>query len=230
MGPYLTCLLDVGELPNLGGGEVSGECTVENFELGANRAGVAGSGSRGSSSGGQSGSKNESKDSLGDTESAKSKDKDNSRGGFAGRSNRPSEVASRGGDGPRTGEKVVQEVPEELAQSRYFKLARSTAAAGSGGRRRFIASQGIAGVIALEKEKLERRQGRIRTLAAANAEKSKSKKLVIKPQERKVAEASSEEGWSFGQFFRIVLIVMMIVAIVLFIGGQVFQISKGMDK
>ena len=58
----------------------------------------------------------------------------------------------------------------------------------------------------------------------------KNKRLILTPPEKK--QDSKEEGfeWNFGQYLKFALILAIIIAIVLFIGGQILQISKSMEK
>ncbi len=58
----------------------------------------------------------------------------------------------------------------------------------------------------------------------------KSKKFIMKAPERKVANADDDKPWSFSEYFKYGLIILIIVAIVLFLLGQMAQISKSMEK
>lgn len=240
MGPdnsYLQCLLDVGELPSLGGGEISGECNVQAFAPGAVRPdGFAPSGQGGDLANRDRGSSRRGRDGSRGAGEETGSGGDGSSGGGGGRNlgtigARGFDQGTRGSDSSSRSNQTIAEAPEELARTRFINTSGTSMEGASSGNRRFIPVQGIAGVLAREREQIERRQNRIRSVASVDGGAlSRDKKLIVPKQERKIAEATQETAWSFGRFFRIAIIIMMIVAIVLFIGGQILSISKGMEK
>ena len=58
----------------------------------------------------------------------------------------------------------------------------------------------------------------------------KAKKLIIKPPERKVASTDDDKPWSFAEYLKYGLIIIIVVALLLFLFGQMAQISKSMEK
>lgn len=230
MGAYLTCLIDVGELPNLGSGS-EGQCDseYENFTIGEGRPPVPGNGGP-NSPGGPNDKDNpprrpdpsDSSGGGGSGPAGRNRLADSSRMGF--------QTKGTGADGAASSKEIRQEVPEELAQTTYFR-AQTRISTEAQGRVKRIPATGVTGLLKQEKEKREREQARTSTIdSGSDPLSTKSKKFIVKTPERKVASETEDEPWNIGRILRWALILLLILAIILFIGGQVLQISKSMEK
>jgi hypothetical protein len=221
MGPYLECLLDVGELPALGG-QVTGECVNPfgpgnsddpnnpnkrrrpgsgNEVAGRERSGGGGSGSAATSGG----------------------------GGRAGR-NRGFAVGGQGSaDGAGSGSGTGQ-IVEPLPQSSFFRLRSNNSsnvpqAAGSGVN---AITAEARGRVNRPKTQEERVFSAGQLDMAENGQKTK--RLIVSPPERKPTAEDDSIEWNFGQYIKFALILAIIIAIVLFVAGQVSSITKSMEK
>lgn len=225
MGAYLECLLDVGELPTIGGSGDSGICNTR-FEPGTFTGGrppIA--------------NKNRGQNERAETVTnpsgrERSSGRDPSASGRGGSSrDRPFAIGSqRGADGGGLGgdKKIVEKLPE----SQFFGGRRSSSSSLSNSSQSKLGQQGRTAVIPLvgQDSKDEKEKSVKISQEEFNGSPSQAKKLLIKPVERKVAAADEDPPWSFAQYIKIALIIVIIVAIVLFLGGQVLQISKSMEK
>lgn len=229
MGAYLQCLLDVGELPNLSavGGEGLCDEDFKPFTIAGGRppGGQPGS-NRGDGQRPQESQSNSNRDSSGGGSVA-------SAGSRNGGARRPDfNYRQRGADGATSLEeqRVVAEAP---GATRYFRVV-NVDPSGSNvyGRGKRIKAKGVAGLLAREREKLKKRQERVRKVAQIEegGVLRKAKKHVVTPPKPKPTVDVEIEPWSFGKLFRTFIIIALIVAIVLFIGGQAMQISKSMEK
>ena len=226
MGPYLECLLDVGELPAIGG-EMSGECSnsYKPMRSGGPNHGQSGSPNLKDPNGKPTKNKTGSKGSSDETSSSAS----NSGGAGGGRQNQGFKIGGhRGADGA-PGDSGGQVMTEKLPESKYFKFR-------SSGSSSIRLQQPLAtglGNLPAEKQNLKRKENasfKAGTIDQSGDGTGKPQRLVITPPERKVAAEEPDVPWSFGRFVKFALILLIVVAIVLFLGGQVAQISKSMEK
>jgi hypothetical protein len=232
-GDYLTCLLETGELPALGGDSgQSGTCgsNYKEFSIAEGRP-LIGSAISGDEGGGADGGGGSSADSSsGSSESyagagggttvqrisnssfvsSPKRYRVRSRGAGAG-------GAGAGGDGEatNTGSTTVTALSGyESGKSIRIPIRRSEGY--SGGRRG-------------EEDKKE--DGKIAGAATANNAAERKGPVLIRI-DRKVASEMKEvdiEEFTFGKFFRYLIIAAIVIAIVLFIGGQMLQVSKSME-
>lgn len=231
MGPYLECLLDVGELPSLGNGAGDGECATQfqPFSAGANANGNPPR-PLSSNGGGNDGGGNPQNSALNSNGSGSGGGTSNSAVNSSRGRNRGFPIGGgQGADGAGRG-KGDEVIVEKLPESRFLKLR-----SGGGGSvvvQQRIPAVGIAGSIAQERAKQQSREtAPVKVGAFDESEiQSKGKKLLIKPTERKTASEEEDRPWTFGEYFKFAIILMIIVAIVLFLAGQVAQISKSMEK
>ena len=228
MGSYVTCLIDVGELPNLGAG-TEGECDsrYENFTIGEGRQPIPG--------GGYNPSNPNDPNNPPRRNPPNSSTSGSSGGGGTGRNRLSSsslgfQTKGTGADGAAGTKEIRTELPEELAQTTYFR-SQSRINVETQGRQKRITATGVTGLLKAEKEKQDRENARVRVVdSGANAPQSKSKKFQVKTPERKVAATEDDEPWNIGKILRWSLIILLILAILLFVGGQVLQITKSMEK
>ncbi|WP_291516141.1 hypothetical protein [Bdellovibrio sp. ArHS] len=234
MGKYVACLLEYGELPSLGSDTPSvvdedSECDKK-FQPGTLSGGRPpnGNGSDGSS-GSNSANKNSSSGSSSDGSSGGSggtyAGSASRRGGssYMGRGRRPSSGVETGGNSAQAGGKVVEIALDNGGNGGFFRSS-------NGGR--YIAPQrkrmsvGISGLTETERKKLEKKAdgtgGRIVTGESFNPP---PKKTLVKKPEVKTA-VQEEAPMTIGNFIRYLFIAALVIALVIFIGGQALQMSK----
>ncbi|MNL36311.1 hypothetical protein D3C87_1583850 [compost metagenome] len=56
------------------------------------------------------------------------------------------------------------------------------------------------------------------------------KKMAVKKPEPKTQVEAEESGFTIGNFIRIIFIAALVIALVIFIGGQALQMSKSFEK
>jgi len=233
MGQYLECLLDVGELPTIAGSSESGECNskFQNFSVTGGRPPVA------SSSGGlikSDQNKANQNPSSGPTAGGGNSDTDNAALANRARSRSGSGAfpvgKPTGSDGSQNASGNSNEIKEKLPESKFMKLRSSRGSiiesnipvSRTGLNQSFVMNRRQTSVQA---EKIEQ--------LALNEEvgpENKSKKFIVRPPERKVSSVEEDSSWSFSEYFKYGLIILIVVALVLFLGGQLLQISKSMEK
>jgi hypothetical protein len=231
MGQYVECLLDVGELPTTGGGSESGECNsrFRSFSVADGRPPINANGS--------SQDKNNSQNRRSPPQASSSTNGDSSSSGAManrarGRSGTtPFPVGSRAGsDSGLTSNNASNAIVEKLPESQYYKNR-------SSGSSPFVAGPMITRnglnqsfVVSKKQNSSQVEQPEKLPLHEEVGQEPKSKKFVMKAPERKVASADDDKPWSFSEYFKYGLIILIIVAIVLFLLGQIAQISKSMEK
>lgn len=224
MGEYLQCLLDYGELPTMGSVGVEGEC-AQSFKPF-------------SGSGGRPPLKAKNKNSSAGINGEQNFDNDKSQGkkayftsGSAGRSRSMVVSGGAGADG-KSGSASEKQIIEKLPDSQFEKFRtkeKSTVISQN------VVMQSQGGIaISSSRREIVREQEKYVKLKPGEVESNeandKNKRLIITPAEKK--QEVKEEGfdWNFGQFLKFALILAIIIAIVLFVGGQILQISKSMEK
>jgi hypothetical protein len=226
MGEYLGCLLDKGVLPKLNSEDDS---CADSFKLSANNP-------YSKSSGGGSGKPNGGSKDGAQKKPSEVQEMSDSRSGSAGG---PRIVGSRSGsrftsskgaDNGSSGESKASQVPVPLAESKFYKVTNIGSTSYSYGK--VLRVTGLTGLLAAEREKIKKREAKISKAGAMESgdDRSQNKKMVVKAPTRKVAEEEQAQPMTFGKLFRIFLILIIIVAIVVFIGGQAMQISKSWEK
>lgn len=233
MGAYLQCLLDVGELPALGWDASEGVCNAEFEPLGVNGRPPITTNPRNPSPRPSDGEDPKDPAARGNTNASSGQGNSSSGSGRRAAGSSIKLGSSGGGtDGASEGSDKMKKIPVELEDTRYFRVSRDTGNQLDGQGRR-VKAVGITGLLQSEKDKIDREQARIQRLGAFEdmGAEGKAKKMRVKPpSERKVASEDDSSPWTFGKFIRLALILMLIIAIILFLGGQALQISKGMDS
>lgn len=225
VGEYVECLLDQSELPGLGGPSGIKECDFNNPFEDVNN------------------SKNNANKNAANSNKNKSSDTDSNSGKGSGRSGqilvRPNGQQSRirvGGldnDGENGKTTVVEEAKTRDSAMGYLRINKAASSVryslNSGSRVR-----GLNGLLEAEREKLKKREEKISKVANLGEEVGDAKagkKLSVNDQIRRRQERDVElEGFSLGKFFRLFLIIAIAIALILFVGGQLAQISKSMEK
>ncbi|WP_374076400.1 hypothetical protein [Bdellovibrio bacteriovorus] len=235
MGKYVGCLLEYGELPSFGseaGSPVDEDSECEKrFQKGSATAGRPPiNGGSGGSSGGKGSSKNgggsDSSDSSGG----------GSSGTYAGSSSRGGSryVASRrrpsrgmeSGDSAGGG-KVVEIALESGGNNGFFRGSNGRNYVGPNRKRMAVA---ITGLTEAERKKLEKKaEGTSHIMSAGEGLQPPPKKIAVKPPEKKVP-VEELPPMTIGNFIRYLFIAGIIIALVIFIGGQALQMSKSGEK
>ncbi len=229
MGQYLECLLDRGELPTVGGeAPEGGECTskFQPFTLTGGRPPV----------GGKNGNPDENDpDSNRAGQGASASENGGSGGGSSGGSRGRSRTlavgknARGGADGPGA-ELGDNQTMEKLPESSFYKTRTSRSYSIGSTQSTSENRQGLTVPLNRVKGKDEAERSVQIPNEVQESTPRPVKRMLITPPERKVAVEEKDFEWSFGQYLKIAMIIIIIVAIVLFLGGQILQISKSMEK
>lgn len=221
-GDYLTCLLETGELPSIGGtpGD-SGTCNqfFEAFSLKNGRPSNAlGKGSSDKRSTANASGLNRSGARREGTVARSSGGGSNWNGSSnSGNNNRLADSSDTGGGGgaAKTGN-------TSISSGGGYSSKMSKSGGGEGGRQ----LDGRVGIIV--KKEAEAKKGYAPSTARNDVMTHSPKRVRLK-EARKPAEARADEPMTFGNFIRILIMAALIIALVVVIGGQVLQATKGMD-
>ncbi|WP_413582980.1 hypothetical protein [Bdellovibrio sp. HCB288] len=231
-GDYLACLLETGELPKLGQ-ESDMECKFS-FQN------VSGEFKNNPSSANSNSSNSESSSKDAEKSKSSSSSSSGSSGGstYAGSQsrNRGSNYISRSrtpssgidGSGQQSG-KVVEIALEGGGAGGYFQSNNGGYSVQVGRR---VASVPITGLTDDERKKLEKKAnaGSKTTAVQSDGFAPQKKKIAVKKPEPKIDLPKEEEAVTFGNFIRWLFIAALIIALVIFLGGQALQFSKSGEK
>lgn len=233
MGKYVGCLLEYGELPTLGNATPAGpdedsECDKK-FQAASMTGGRPPNGNN-SNGDGSSGSKDSKGSNSSDSGSSSSKGTyagSDSRGGssYIGNGRRaPRGVESRGDT--RDG-KVIEITADFGPENGYFKSSSGPAYTRPA---RKTSSVGLSGLTEEERKKLEKKaEGSSKTLSTGEGLAIPAKKIAVKKPEPK-PQIEEDKPFTIGNFIRYLFIAALVIALVIFIGGQALQMSKNMEK
>lgn len=229
MGKYTACLLEYGELPTLGttaGSQVEddSECN-KRFEGGTLSAGRP---PRADGAGSSSGSTR-------NTNANRSNSSPSSNSSYAGSASRGGSSnininrrPSAGVEGStRKSGKVIEIAVEGGGSSGFF--------GNSGGNRyaipqRKTSSIAITGLSEAEKKELEKKaEGTAGMIVTSDTVRKERKKIGLKPPPPPVVY-EEEKPFTIGNFIRYLFIAALVIALVIFIGGQALQMSKSGEK
>lgn len=240
-GDYLACLLETGELPSLGAADGSqGVCGAlfQKFDPASGKpltlAGGPGGSSGTGSSGGSSQSSQSSRGTSDTTDSSKTRA--SSSGGAASGSSGSGRRSSGGsgggggigGDGDWGQGEKSRQLYTGSQESSIPSAALTGRGQGSGGRSQFLdgdfyVDRRPAPPDASENKIAVKRKGEGST-------KSLDRMKVVRKPASADAVIGDDEPWSFGTYLRFLIIAAIVVALVLLIGGQAMQITRGMDS
>lgn len=244
-GGYVSCLLELGEIP----GRSGGVCQMSDFNLSDGKIAMDGSVGEGGA-GGASGGANQGEES---SSQANNQQSDSQKPESGGESNsgggRDEAMVTGGGSSPsrpigslrNTGRQAS--TPDGEVEDRKESISappsiigqptstRVGTVARSSNRKTPLSGFGYWGQEANEREKEDRP-------AVASVSSKKESEDSLKPRKAKVdvnrAPAQELEqdgsGFSFGSLLRFLLIGGIIVAIVVFFGGQIIQVTKSWEK
>lgn len=243
-GDYFLCLIEVGELPSMGGSNAAGECNsqYQAFDWSTGRPPITGSSGGTNTSGGfnpnsTSGSSGNSAGSTnsGGSSGAASDAADTSRNSGngartrinSGINNDGSYAKQAGGSSGKEDSKKKIKVDDGVGIPSWAVNQNKGAAAGRPER------MAVNRKYQLEDEARQVR-GQERTNIAikkksSQDEEARSKKMKVRDRKTASVEATDSDGFSFGRLLRMLIILGIVVAIVVFFGSQALQISKDSD-
>lgn len=238
MGKYTACLLEYGELPSFGtqnpsAVEEDSECNKKFSEasLAGGRPPVN-SGKNGDDSSGKSKSQggnsdNSSSDSSSGSGGSTYAGSSSRRGGsYINQRRRPSSGIE--GDSRAANGKIVEIALDSGANGGFFRSSNNSSRYIGPGRK--INSIGITGLTDEEKKKLAKKaDGVSKTIVTGDGIAQPPKKTIVKKPEAK-AVIEEEKPLTIGNFIRYLFIACLIIALVIFIGGQALQMSKSLEK
>lgn len=222
IGDYVYCLLDEGELPGLGGEESVEECD-KGFDAWtvANGRPASENGNNGSNSGRYNGSSGRA--GAGDIVSAQ-------------RRGRRGSALGEGFDNGGGGRNNVIDLGSAGSNSQRTNRFYTSYGSGPSGPQKVVQSYGLTGLMAREAARIQKREEKITTIARADTPqgfvKGRNKKFPIEVQKSR-GPADSDFGntsFQWGEWLRSLLIIVIIIVLVLFVAGQMMQISKSMEK
>lgn len=214
-GEYLACLIETGELPNLGA-PTSADCdaSFERFTFAAGRPARSGGANRSASA------------RTGKPRSEQAADGEGARGSSsrpAGRVARTSVATdSFGSNSGRSAEKERAGYTGSGASSSRGTSGAYDEVAGRENRQLATASE-TAQMVGAQKDKQQKTK---MSPMSNDPLRDKRAKVKLEPKREVAAE---EDSFSIGDFLRYLLIIGIILAIVIFVGGQVLQVSKEWD-
>jgi hypothetical protein len=235
IGEYIYCLLDESELPSLGGEGSVSECQSEFAEY-------------------TFASGRPPRNADGDSDGS-SADRDAASGGRS-RLNRASAAGDSSGAGGNSigrNRRSVMNLGSGFDNGNAAAGSKQTDLTGQfagskNNRGSFISRRrteinpksaayvGITGYIEQEQEKIKKREEKVRSVGKASEiaggfSRGKSRLVTSEIKQEKRPDINLSDGdWSFGDMFRMLFIIVIIIALVLFVASQVMQISKAMEK
>ncbi len=232
-GDYLACLLETGELPNLGSTNSQGTCGAlfQPFDInnGQGLAGGGGAGGAGVGSTSQTNGRGQNEaNSGGSAGGTLTRAGGGSNGGSGAGSNGSSFSIGIGqsGGGGTAGQKAALYTGSD--ESSIPSSALSGRGTTQTTRQRFLDESFI-----VERRPAAVDSGNVRIPVRAKdvAGATKNDRIQVK---RKIASrgefGKEDEAWTFGTYLRILIIAAIVIALLLLIGGQALQISQGMES
>lgn len=227
LGDYTACLLQTGELPSLGDDDSKSAlsdqgCNTQfapaSLENGRPPKGSANTNANNSDAKKKSSSEGSSGNGSGGTSA--------STGG--GHYYGPGRVrGNRSGDSSGASKKVVEIALDNGGAGGFFH---SNVAGSAAYRQQRSMSIPLSGLTEAEKKKLAKKPPPSTRIIASDGVGNPPKKLTVKKPEKKAEAPPEDEPFTIGNFMRMLFIIAIILAIVIFVGGQVLQMSKSYDK
>lgn len=238
IGQYVECLLDQGELPGLGGENGVQDCSYSEV------TGINSSVSLGGSS------SNNSKPNTNNTNSENNESTNSENKNPALRPSPSNQTSQRGSDrnnAPYSTNRISlgqvdNQSTKEGTQNEELNSSSSRNSFSSNFQRRqnrIIRIRGLAGELAEEelnqKSKRNSERKKIKELEVnsdGNPEiTNRAKKLKVDTSTKKDKPSETDYGsWSFSKYFRFLIILIVIIAILWFVVLQVAQITRSMEK
>ena len=224
-GDYLACLLETGELPSIGG-EGNGICNAlfEGFTIDNGRPLVGAGFQRGGSASSSKKDEETSKSTKSDSEGGGGSRyiAKNSGGGGGGVRSRGS---SRSGGEFEGGSKKPK---NNYTGSSNVSIPPTTFAGGGGRGSEYNTYSGIDSYVERRRVDEKEETNKI-AMKASNTAAKDPQRLRVNRQVATIKQDKPESEFTIGNFLRIMLILAIIIALIVFLGGQALQISKSMD-
>ncbi len=225
-GDYLACLLELGELPALGGSS-SGECQYEAFALGDSPGeGIPGDGSGGDDKKGDKGGSTSST-------SAGTSGRSGSGSSGSGAAESSSRFGSNYSGSSRTGRPtsvVIGSAKDDTyTGSTEASNGRSSKSLGRGSSTMQLVDQSGGVIDPFEERKMKSEPVAIAKDSRSDNLKSKKQRVEIVRKTASVDRKDEDTKLGFSDFLRWLLIAAIIIAIVFFLGGQALQIGKSWE-
>ncbi len=227
IGHYVECLLDYGEVPSLGGSETISDCDISHQpftivggrspKTDASKSNAANQNRGGSGGNGRSGSGNVAyRNSGGRSRSAIGSGFDG-----AGKASNVIQLKTADASLSANGRNTNYNFPNSTSRSRSASSVATY--------------KGFAGLVNREQEKIKKREEKVRSVSrgegASGIGSTKKNTFPVEFKERKQKEPDLAVGdWSIGNLVRTLLIIVIVIALALFLAGQLAQISKSMEK
>lgn len=224
-GNYLACILETGELPSLGGGGGTGLCNqiFKPFNLADGRRlvsdwkGPNGNGNKNSEPQ-KGGAKMESSGARGGSYYAQ---------GYQGSSFRPS--SSRGM--AKAGGNSKAGAPRSTYTGSTQVSSYGTSSIQGGNRSQTSSTTRLDTKFAFQDEKEEKQKRNTVSAKTSSVEASgRPKRVPFKSVIRKTASDAPDSSLTVSDFIRYLIIAGIIIALVLFLGGQALNIGKSMER
>jgi hypothetical protein len=222
-GEYVTCLLETGELPTLGGTQAGGECLTPKFVAPKLADGADGSSSNGegsdsdsSNSKGKGGGK-----SVADGDGSGSSGSQAALQGTSSRFRIKRVRGSSDGDEGGSGESISMLSSSGVGNSAYYN-------SNDGRPQRIRITYSFARRGKKEKEDEKKIQ---KSKSVEKGQRAESGPVLMRVDARNLAQVKEIDMKppGFGDYLRYLIIIAIVMLVVLFIGGQALQITKSMD-
>ncbi len=226
MGDYTACLLQTGELPSLGGNSTTAAdegCNAK-FQPATINLGRPPNGQNGATPpNGAPPEKNPNSSATSSSSYGGSNSRNGSNRIFNGPRGTPSSDVTAGANG-----KKIEIANEGGGSGEFFKS--SYAGANDRSVTKSVAISGSQ-LSAAEKKKLAKKAEKAPRTTINEGGGGNLKKMPLKVPERKPTSLEEEDKpFTLGNFIRMLFIICIILAIVIFVGGQVLQMSKSFEK
>lgn len=223
-GDYLACLLETGELPSIGG-EGNGMCNAffQPFSLASGRPYATGN-----TGDGGGGSGNNNNETAAPTKAGESKASGNTPYVASNSSGGGSQFRSRSSSGAGSSSSSSSKNRNNYTGSSDASIppsALGSKASGSGSQNQYL-----EGDFYVERRTVEESEEANKiAIKTSSSTVQQVQRMRVNRQEASVKQEEADVGFTVGNFLRILLIIAIIVALVVFLGGQALQISKSMD-
>lgn len=228
-GEYLACLLETGEIPSIGGlGGGSGICN-QAFEPFTFTAGRPPKNGEGGASGGGGGSGSEKSGGSGDEKVAYASRVGGGGSGSSTSRFRANSMSDSAGGGSSSGGSTKAKEDKAYTGSTDSSMPGSIYTQQDGPRvvKMKTVDRGFA--FQREKEEKEKASSGIAVKAPKDQTGSRSERMLVKRNTASKEEDIPDSEMSFGDYLRFLIIAAIIIALVVFIGGQALQVGKSMD-
>ncbi len=231
MTTYLECLLDVGELPSMGSSGDTPVCTLTPFKRGqaVNMSGAGGGlGNESIKGNGTSRNKNKSSASSNSNENGTANGRDGRvQGGLMGAETAANKKKMAGLDEAK-GKEANSE--ENGGSTKYYRSRHQSFSSGAGPAADGPRANTFVERLTQPVSKAKTSSFTSRLSENTESEKLSSKKFTMPTNQRKIASPDADFQWGIAEYLKYAVIIAIILAIVIFLGGQILQIWKSMEK